>query len=67
MRPRLCRKRVGVKWLSAMWLSAMLRVSILIRAMLTERWDSGAWQQIKAELKNALAEKARVRRAGWFN
>ena len=30
-----------------------LRVSLLIRAMLTTRWDSATWQQIKAEWKAA--------------
>jgi hypothetical protein len=30
-------------------------------------WDADTWAQIKPEIKNVIAEKSRVQRAGWFN
>lgn len=35
--------------------------------MLTERWSAEAWPQIKSEIKNALAERSKMQRAGWFD
>ena len=43
------------------------RIQRLLRGMLGTRWDEKSWARIKPEIKNALAERGRVRRAGWFN
>jgi hypothetical protein len=44
-----------------------LRVQRVLRVMLQERWNSEAWRQIKPEIANAMKERSRLRRAGWFN
>ena len=43
-----------------------LRVQRVLRAMLTERWDRRAWQQIRREIPKVLAEQRRLKRHGWF-
>ena len=43
----------------------MQRVFVAV-AILTEYWIAEAWQQIKAEIPRVLAERSRIRRAGWF-
>jgi hypothetical protein len=45
------------------WLS----INRLLRAMLTTRWSTEAWPQVKVEFKKALAVRSQIRRAGWFN
>jgi hypothetical protein len=37
------------------------------RSILHGSWDDDAWAQIKPNIKNALAERSKIRRAGWFN
>ncbi len=49
------------------WQHPWLRVTLLLRAMLETRWDAATWRIIRAEIPTALAEKAAIRRAGWFN
>jgi hypothetical protein len=44
-----------------------LRVQRLLRQMLGTRWDEATWKQVKPEVRNALAERSRIQRAGWFN
>ena len=48
------------------WQHPWLRVSRLLRAMLTEHWGE-EWQRIRLEIPKALAEKDRIQQAGWFN
>jgi hypothetical protein len=43
------------------------RIELLIRTMLTRRWDPEAWPIVKQELVKALALRRQVRRAGWWN
>jgi hypothetical protein len=49
------------------WQHPRLRIERLVRMMLHTRWDAEAWKQVKPEIKNVLAERIRIRRAGWFN
>ncbi len=48
------------------WQHPWLRISVVLRALLTEPWGE-AWQRIRLEIPKALAEKDRIQRAGWFN
>jgi hypothetical protein len=41
-------------------------VSRLIRALLDGHWGD-QWPSAKAVLRQALEERARIRRAGWFS
>ena len=44
-----------------------LRIQRLIRVILETRWDADEWPIVKAEPRNALKERSRLERAGWFN
>jgi hypothetical protein len=44
-----------------------IRVELLIRTMLTRKWDEDAWPIVKLELRKALALRSKLRRAGWWN
>ena len=44
-----------------------LRVTRVIRTILGTRWDAASWTVVKPELRKALLERGRIRRAGWFN
>lgn len=44
-----------------------LRIQLLLRDMLGERWDEETWKQLWPEISRALAERERIERAGWFN
>jgi hypothetical protein len=44
-----------------------LRIQRLIRVIRETRWHAHEWPIVKAELRNALAERRRIERAGWFN
>ena len=35
-----------------------LRLSLLLRAILTERWHAQAWQRVKVEIPAVLAERS---------
>jgi hypothetical protein len=35
--------------------------------MLMERWDPPTWRIVRREIPKALAERDRIKRAGWFN
>lgn len=49
------------------WRHPYLRVSLLIRLFLTERWDAATWPQIKAELRKAIALRSVIRRWPCWN
>jgi hypothetical protein len=49
------------------WQHPWLRIERVVRMMLHTRWDAETWKQVKPEIKNVLAERIRIRRAGWFN
>jgi len=49
------------------WQHPWLRISLLLRLMLTERWSTEAWPKVRAEFKKALTLRRVIRRAGWFN
>ena len=49
------------------WQHPWLRISLLLRLMLTERWSAAAWPEVRAEFKKALTLRGAIRRAGWFN
>ncbi len=49
------------------WQHPWLRIQRVLRAILTEEWSVEAWEQLRREIPNVLAEQSRIRRAGWFN
>jgi hypothetical protein len=49
------------------WQHFWLRIQRVLKAMLTERWDAATWRRVRREIPKALAERDRVKRAGWFN
>lgn len=44
-----------------------LRVARLITAIRSQRWDAATWPTAKATLLDAMKERSKVARAGWFN
>jgi hypothetical protein len=44
-----------------------LRIQRVIRVILETRCGADEWPIVKAELRNALKERSRLERAGWFN
>jgi hypothetical protein len=44
-----------------------LRIQRLIREIRGTRWTADEWAIVKAELREALKERRRMERAGWFN
>lgn len=44
-----------------------LRVSRVIIAVRSTVWDAATWPAAKAMLLDAIKERGRVQRAGWFN
>jgi hypothetical protein len=44
-----------------------LRVARRIIALRSNVWDAATWPAAKATLLDAIKERARVARAGWFN
>lgn len=44
-----------------------LRISRLIITIRSTRWDSVTWPTAKATLLDAVEERSKVARAGWFN
>jgi hypothetical protein len=44
-----------------------LGIQRLIRVSLGTRWGADEWLIVKAELRNALKERSRLQRAGWFS
>jgi len=44
-----------------------LRVERLIRSIVHERWDKATRPKAKKVLEQALEEREKIRRAGWFS
>jgi hypothetical protein len=44
-----------------------LRIERVLRSILRGEWDDDAWSQIRPEIRRVFAERAKIRRAGWFN
>ncbi len=44
-----------------------LKVCVGLRYLLTYPWASQAWQEVRGHGPWLLAERDRLRRAGWFN
>jgi hypothetical protein len=44
-----------------------LRVQRALPVFLGTRWDRETWRLVRPEIRNALAERSRIERAGWFN
>ena len=44
-----------------------IRVTRVIQGILGTRWDPGTWPMAKAMLRDAMKERSKVQRAGWFN
>ena len=44
-----------------------LRIQRVLRLMLTSHWSAAESNQIKPEIKKAMAETSRIQGAGWFN
>ena len=53
-------------WLWHPWprIQRLIRVILVI---LETRWGADEWPIVKAELRNALKERSRLERSGWFN
>jgi hypothetical protein len=49
------------------WQHPWLRVHLLLRALLTTRWDAESWAQVRLLIPKALTMKGRLEREGWFN
>ena len=49
------------------WQLPWLRTQLLLRLLLGTRWSTAVWPTARATLRQALVERTRVRRAGWFN
>jgi hypothetical protein len=58
---------VGSRVREPSWQHPWLRIERLIRSIIETRWHSVTRPLMKATLKEALAERSRVRKAGWFN
>jgi len=52
--------------MNAVW-HPWVRIQRLLRSMLRTPWDAETWARIKPEIKNALAERGKIERGGWFN
>ena len=50
--------------LGRQWQHPWLRVSLLLRAVLTERWHGEAWERVKRDIPRLITERGRIRRAG---
>jgi hypothetical protein len=49
------------------WQHPWLRVEVLLRALLTTRWEGTTWAQVRLLIPKALAERDRIRRSALFN
>jgi len=49
------------------WQHPWLRISLLLRSILGTQWDAETWRRIRLEIPKAVAERARIADAGWFN
>jgi hypothetical protein len=49
------------------WQHPWLRVELLLRALLTTRWDGTTWPRVRPLIPKALAERDRIRRSALFN
>ena len=47
--------------------SPWLKIEVALRYVLTFPWAPEAWQEVRQHVRWLLAERSRVRRAGWFN
>jgi hypothetical protein len=52
---------------SPIWYHPGLRVQLLLRTMLGTRWDAETWPWVRSTIREALAMRSAVQRAGWFN
>ena len=43
------------------------KVEVALRLVLTYPWSPEAWQEVRQHISWLLAERSRLRRAGWFN
>ncbi len=48
------------------WRHPWFRVNRVIRMRVGQRWSGEQWAIVKSELRNAMALRQRIRRAGWF-
>jgi hypothetical protein len=44
-----------------------LKIEVALRLVLTHSWTPEAWQEVHQHITWLLAERARLRRQGWFN
>jgi hypothetical protein len=42
-------------------------MSLVLRTILTTRWDSKGWRQVRREIPKALAERDKIEQHGWLN
>ena len=52
---------------SRAWQHPWLRIESLIRSILETRWQGAAREAMKSTLMDALKEREKIRRAGWWN
>ena len=44
-----------------------LKVEVALRYALTFPWTPEAWREVRQRIPWLLAERSRIRKAGWFN
>lgn len=49
------------------WQHPWLRISLILRIMLTRPWSAAQWRLGEPEIPKVLALQRRIRRVGWFN
>ena len=49
------------------WQHPWLRIQLLLRSMLGNRWDEQTWPMIKVEMKTALELRSKIEKSGHFN
>ena len=49
------------------WQHPWLRIERLIRSILEVRWQGAVREVMRATLREAIKEREKIRRAGWWN
>jgi hypothetical protein len=49
------------------FLQPWLRIELLLRSILTTRWDDATWPTVRQQLPRVLRLRSQVARDGWWN
>jgi len=52
---------------TCLWQHRWLRLQLIIRELLTTRWDAETWPLAEAELGKAMALQRKLKRSAWWN